>query len=125
MKTITIERTGNFNKLNGFLEKSLELFNIGVLDKYGKKGVKALSEATPEESGKTAGAWHYKILRTTNTASLVWTNDNVVDGANIALLLQYGHATRSGSWVEGIDYINPALLPIFEEMKNDILKELK
>ena len=125
MKTITIERTGNFNKLNGFLEKSLELFNIGVLDKYGKKGVKALSEATPEESGKTAAAWHYKILRTTNSASLVWTNDNVVNGANIALLLQYGHATRSGSWVEGIDYINPALAPVFEQMKEDILKELK
>lgn len=125
MKTITIERTGNFKKLNNFLEKSLELFNIGVLDKYGRMGVKALSEATPEESGKTSSAWSYKIVRTTNSASLVWTNDNVVDGANIALLLQYGHATRSGSWVEGIDYINPALMPVFEQMKEDILKELK
>lgn len=125
MKLVKIERQGDFRKLNSFLERARESFNIGVLDKYGKQGVKALSEATPEESGKTANSWDYKITRQGNSIILSWTNDNVVDGANIALLLQYGHATRSGSWVEGIDYINPALRPIFEEIKSEILKEIQ
>ena len=125
MKLVKIERQGDFRKLNSFLERAREAFNIGVLDKYGKQGVKALSEATPEESGKTANLWNYKITRQGNSIILSWTNDNVVDGANIALLLQYGHATRSGSWVEGIDYINPALRPIFEEIKSEILKEIQ
>lgn len=125
MKLVKVERQGDFRKLNSFLEKAKEAFNIGVLNKYGRAGVRALSEATPEDSGKTAESWSYDIIRTRNSITLVWINDNIVDGANIALLLQYGHATKSGTWVEGIDYINPALKPIFEQMKNDILKELK
>lgn len=125
MKLVKVERQGDFRKLNSFLEKAKEAFNIGVLNKYGRAGVRALSEATPEDSGKTAESWSYDIIRTRNSITLVWKNDNIVDGANIALLLQYGHATKSGTWVEGIDYINPALKPIFEQMKNDILKELK
>ena len=125
MKLITVEKQGDFKKLNSFLEKAQESFNIGVLNKYGRAGVKALKEATPEDSGKTASSWSYDIIREKNTVTLVWKNDNVVDGANIALLLQYGHATKSGTWVEGIDYINPALKPIFEQIKRDILKEYK
>lgn len=125
MKLVKVERQGDFRKLNSFLEKAKEAFNIGILNKYGRAGVRALSEATPEDSGKTAESWSYDIIRTRNSITLVWKNDNIVDGANIALLLQYGHATKSGTWVEGIDYINPALKPIFEQMKNDILKELK
>ena len=125
MKLVKVERQGDFRKLNFFLEKAKEAFNIGILNKYGRAGVRALSEATPEDSGKTAESWSYDIIRTRNSITLVWKNDNIVDGANIALLLQYGHATKSGTWVEGIDYINPALKPIFEQMKNDILKELK
>jgi len=125
MKLVKVERQGDFRKLNSFLEKAKEAFNIGILNKYGRAGVRALSEATPEDSGKTSESWSYDIIRTRNSITLVWANDNIVDGANIALLLQYGHATKSGTWVEGIDYINPALKPIFEQMKNDILKELK
>ena len=125
MKLITVEKQGDFKKLNSFLEKAKESFNIGVLNKYGRAGVKSLKESTPEDSGKTASSWSYDIIREKNTVTLVWKNDNVVDGANIALLLQYGHATKSGTWVEGIDYINPVLKPIFEQIKRDILKEYK
>ena len=125
MKTITIERQGNFKQLNSFLERAIEAFNLGVLNRYGREGVKALSQATPEDSGTTADSWDYKIIREGSTTTLAWTNDNVVNGVNIALILQYGHATKSGTWVEGIDYINPALQPVFEEIKTQILKELK
>ncbi|MBP5598097.1 MAG: HK97 gp10 family phage protein [Pseudobutyrivibrio sp.] len=125
MKTITIERQGNFKQLNSFLERAKEAFNLGVLNRYGREGVKALSQATPEDSGTTADSWDYKIIREGSTTTLAWTNDNVVNGVNIALILQYGHATKSGTWVEGIDYINPALQPVFEEIKTQILKELK
>ena len=125
MKTITIERQGNFKQLNSFLEIAKEAFNLGVLNRYGREGVKALSQATPEDSGTTADSWDYKIIREGSTTTLAWTNDNVVNGVNIALILQYGHATKSGTWVEGIYYINPALQPVFEEIKTQILKELK
>ena len=97
------------------------------LKKYGDKGVKALSDATPKDTGKTASSWRYEIVKEGhNKYRLVFINDNVVnDWANVAILIQYGHATKSGGWVEGIDYINPALDPIFNELSKEIDKELK
>lgn len=97
------------------------------LKKYGDKGVKALSDATPKDTGKTASSWRYEIVKEgRNKYRLVFINDNVVnDWANVAILIQYGHATKSGGWVEGIDYINPALDPIFNELSKEIDKELK
>lgn len=119
---ITFKRSGNFKKLNTFLERSLETFSIGKLNEYGRRGVDALRDATPEASGETANSWSYEIQRSRDRISIVWSNSHRVDGCNIAVILQYGHATRNGSWVEGQDYINPALKPIFEEICRDAWK---
>ena len=108
--------------------KEIEGINYkNFLKKYGDKGIKALSTATPKDTGKTASSWRYEIVKEgRNKYRLVFINDNVVnDWANIAILIQYGHATKSGGWVEGVDYINPALDPIFNELSKEIDKELK
>lgn len=85
------------------------------LEKYGQAGVAALSAATPRDSGETAGAWFYEVIELQGSWSLVWGNNHVEDGRQIAILLQYGHGTRTGGYVEGRDYINPALRPIFDQ----------
>lgn len=121
---IKFKQRGDFHRLNSFLEKSLESVNIGLLNKYGRKGVAALETATPKDSEKTANSWSYEIERTNNSVKLIWSNNHVVNGCNIAVILQYGHATRNGSWVEGVDYINPALRPIFEEISKAAWKEV-
>ena len=122
-ETITIEAKGDFKSLTGLLERTKNFFNIGVLDKYGEKGVEALRKATPSKSLATADAWYYKIKRTGNSAILEFHNSNIQNGYNIALILYTGHATKDGYWVQGVDYINPALKPVFEEMAKDALKE--
>lgn len=114
MITFTIH--GNFQKTERFLERILNLAYLGELDKYGKMGVEALTNATPMDTGNTANSWNYKIVRDSGTTSIVWSNGNIQDGCNIAVLLQYGHTSRDGYWVEGIDYINPALKPVFDEI---------
>ena len=121
---IKFEQKGDFHKLNNWLEKIKGGFNLSKLDKYGKEGVEALSMNTPMSTGKTAESWDYEIERHGDSVTITWTNSNVVDGVNIALLLQYGHATRSGTWVEGIDYIEPALRPIFEKIADEAWKEV-
>lgn len=120
---ITVNSKGDYKKFFGFLEKSKNLFNVGVLDKYGKKGVEALREATPKDSSETANAWSYKIVRTKNSVTLEFHNSNIQNGYNIAMLLYTGHATKSGYWVQGVDYINPALKPVFDELAKNALKE--
>lgn len=120
---IEIKTKGNFKKLNSRLERFKEVFHTGDLDKYGKAGVEALKRATPVDSGETANSWYYKIERTKTSVSISFYNSNIQNGCNIAIILQYGHATKAGSWVEGIDYINPALRPVFNEMANDAWKE--
>ena len=89
--------------------------DIPELEQYGVRGVNALAEATPMDTGVTAASWDYEIIRTDNTARLIWTNSNIVNGVNIAAILQYGHATGNGGYVEAIDYINPALRDLFNE----------
>lgn len=95
-----------------------------ILNKYGKKGVDALSAATPVDTGKTAASWYYEIIQNEDESTIVWKNSNVNKYVNIALILQYGHATRNGGYVTGIDYINPALRPIFEELAEAAWKEV-
>ena len=97
-----------------------------ILKKYGEMGLERLRDATPVDTGKTSESWSYTIEKDkNNNYRLAFSNSNVVDGwANVAILLQYGHATRSGTWVEGRDYINPALRPIFESLANEIWKEV-
>lgn len=123
---ITISQKGDFSKLDSYFEKLKEVVKWGILDKYGRAGVEALSAATPMESGATADSWGYKIERTANTVSIIFTNSNVTkEGTPIAILLQYGHATRNGGYVEGVDFINPAIVPIFEEIANTAWSEVK
>lgn len=125
MRGISIEAKGDFNNITNFLERTKGLIRISTLDKYGKMGVEALKRATPIESGETANSWYYDIVRKKGYASVIWGNTNVVDGCNIALVIQYGHATRNGTWIEGKDYINPALEPVFDDLQKQCLKEVE
>ena len=124
---ITIRQEGDFSKLSSFFEKLKEVVKFGILDKYGRAGVEALSSATPiGETGETANSWYYKISRTETSVSIIFCNSNVTpSGTPIAILLQYGHGTRNGGYVEGVDYINPAIVPIFEEIANEAWREVK
>ena len=121
---ITFQQTGNTNKLTSFLERSREQFKLGILDKYGRLGVEALSAATPKDTTETARSWYYEIVRTSNNrVELMFCNSHFQNGCPIAVILQYGHTTRNGGWVEGRDYINPAIRPIFDNLANDAWKE--
>lgn len=122
---ISFRQKGDFSKLTTFLEKAKEVVNIGDLDKYGKAGVAALSSATPVKTGKTANSWYYKIENKKDMVSITFNNSNVQNGVPIAIILQYGHGTRNGGWVEGRDYINPAIQPIFDEIANKAWEEVK
>ena len=97
---------------------------IDVLRKYGQAGVEALAAATPKDTGETAASWSYEIVQTRNGYSIFWNNSNVNRGVNIALILQYGHGTGTGGYVRGIDYINPAIRPVFDEIANAAWKEV-
>ena len=115
---------GNFKKLDNYFEKLLEGVNVGILNKYGREGVAALKAATPVDTGVTAASWYYEIVRGNGSVSLVFKNCNVVNHVNIAIILQYGHGTRNGGYVQGVDYINPALKPVFDRLAKDAWKEV-
>lgn len=121
---ITFRQKGDFSKLSRYLEKVKEAAKVGVLDKYGQAGVAALSSATPVESGLTAQSWYYEIEHTKSSAVIRFLNSNVNNGVPIAIILQYGHGTGTGGWVEGRDYINPAIQPIFDNIAEDAWKEV-
>ena len=122
---INIRQKGDFKNLSSFLEKTKEKLNLGLLDKYGREGVAALQSATPKDTGKTSESWYYKIERKNGSVSLTFHNSNQNKGVPIAIILQYGHATRNGGYVEGVDYINPALRPIFDKIAEEAWKEVK
>lgn len=121
---ISFKQKGDFSKTEKFLKKSFGRDYIDVLEKYAQQGVAALSAATPIDSGRTAVSWEYEIIQNNSSISIVWKNTNVNKGANIALMLQYGHGTRNGGYVSGRDYINPALQPIFDKMADAAWKEV-
>lgn len=121
---ITFRQKGDFSKLSRYLEKVKEAAKVGVLDKYGQAGVAALSSATPVESGLTAQSWYYEIEHIKSSAVIRFLNSNVNKGVPIAIILQYGHGTGTGGWVEGRDYINPAIQPIFDNIAEDAWKEV-
>ena len=121
---ISFSSKGDFSKTIKFLNKVKNVKINNILSKYGKIGVNALSQATPKDSGVTSRSWNYKIEVNDNNASIVWYNTNVVKGVNIAVILQYGHGTRNGGWVEGRDYINPAMKPIFDKIADQVWKEV-
>lgn len=119
-----ITHKGDFKKTEKFLKKSLGRDYLTILNKYGQQGVSALSASTPVDTGLTASSWSYEIIQNADGISVVWTNSNVNKYVNIAIILQYGHGTRNGGWVEGRDYINPALQPIFDKMAEAAWKEV-
>ena len=121
---ITFTQKGDFSKLDGFMNRLKGLSKNSDLDRYGQRGVDALSAATPYDTGNTAGSWYYKINRENGILSLEFCNSNVNKGVPIAIVLQYGHGTGTGGWVEGRDYINPAIQPVFDEMLNELWKEV-
>lgn len=121
---IKFTHKGDFSKTSRFLEKAKNAGKAYNLDKYGRAGVVALSSATPVDSGLTARSWYYEIERQNGRISINFCNSNVNEGVPIAIILQLGHGTGTGGWVEGRDYINPAIQPIFDEIVNNAWKEV-
>jgi len=125
MATVRLTAKGDFSKTFKFLEGARKLVHVPtILEQYGQRGVDALSAATPVDSGKTASSWYYEVRESKDMYQLVFSNSNVNKGVPIAIILQYGHGTRNGGYVEGIDYINPALQPIFDELAKKVWKEV-
>ena len=121
---ISFRQKGDFSKLTNFLERAKEAAKLGNLDKYGREGVAALASATPMDSGLTANSWYYKIENKNGSATISFYNSNIQNGVPIAIILQYGHGTRTGGWVEGRDYINPAIQPIFDQIVENAWREV-
>ena len=121
---INFRQKGDFSKTMKFLEKAKSVVKLSDLDKYGKEGVAALASATPVDSGLTANSWYYKIDRTKESATITFYNSNIQNGVPIAIILQYGHGTRNGGWVQGRDYINPAIQPVFDKIADQAWKEV-
>lgn len=115
-KIIVFKQKGNFKKTRKFLKRCSNLQLDDLLDQYGKEGVEALARAAPKDTGKTAASWSYAVHKSDGRITITWSNSNIVDGVPIAVILQYGHGTRNGGYVEGVDYINPAMRPIFERI---------
>lgn len=116
---------GNYAKLTSFFERAKSGLHISTLDKYGRAGVNALSSVTPRDTGLTAESWSYEIDEIKKgIVKISFHNSNIQNGTNIAIILQYGHVTSNGGWVEGRDYINPAIQPVFDELANSAWKEV-
>ena len=121
---ISFRQKGDFSKLTRFLERAKNLVHLSDLDRYGREGVAALASATPVDTGKTAASWYYDIKINKESASITFDNSNIQNGVPIAIILQYGHGTRNGGWVEGRDYINPVIKPIFDKIAEEAWKEV-
>ena len=123
-KVISVTQTGNYRRTTRLLHNLVGIHYASKLARYGQRGVEALSGATPIDSGNTAGHWSYEIVEEPGRTTIWWKNSHVNKGVNIAVILQYGHGTRNGGYVQGIDYINPAIRPIFDEIANVAWKEV-
>jgi hypothetical protein len=121
---ITIRHRGSLSKTTRFLERAKHAVRLADLDKYGREGVAALASATPVESGLTASSWNYEVSYSKSGARITFNNTNIQNGVPIAIILQYGHGTGTGGWVEGRDYINPAIQPIFDRLVDDAWREV-
>ncbi len=121
---IRFSHKGDFSKLTRFLERVKEAVKLGELDKFGREGVAALASATPVDSGLTASSWYYEIENRSGSIKITFYNSNIQNGVPIAIILQYGHGTRNGGWVQGRDYINPAIQPIFDKIADHAWKEV-
>lgn len=127
---ITFKQKGDFKRTKSYLNHAEQASSFTshkayfILDHYGQEGVKALQAATPIDTGKTASSWSYSIQRYKGKTKLCFHNTNIQNGVKIAVILQYGHATKGGIWIDGRDYINPALVPIFEKIASSVWEEV-
>lgn len=121
---ITFRQKGDFSKLTRYLERAKEAVHLSCLDKYGREGVNALSSATPVDSGETASCWYYEISHNGGSSTITFSNSNVNQGVPIAIILQYGHGTGTGGYVQGRDYINPAIQPVFDALAKEAWEEV-
>lgn len=123
---ISFKQKGNFNKVETFFKRNLVLNYMSILETHAKEGVNALRIATPIDSGQTADSWYYKIERYLDSKTIViyWLNSHVIDKVPLAILIQYGHGTKNGGYIQGIDFVNPTMKPIFERIMNDVWKEV-
>lgn len=123
---VSVNSKGAFKNTERFLNKLSRKPFFDNLDRYAKEGVAALSKATPVDSAETSTSWDYQIKRSRGSVSIIWTNSHMtVDGEPVAILLQYGHATGTGGYVQGRDFINPAMKPVFEKIAANVRKEVK
>lgn len=123
--SISFSSTKDFKNTEKLLKKILSGSLYGRLEQYGKRGVAALEAATPVETSATANSWTYKVIKSKSNPGIAWYNTNENDDVSIALLIQYGHGTGTGGYVQGIDYINPAMRPVFDSILEDIIREVK
>ena len=121
---ITFKQKGDFSKLTSYLERVKKGVKLSTLDKYGREGVAALTAATPVDSGLTANSWYYEIESNNGSAKISFHNSNIQNGCPIAIILQLGHGTGTGGWVQGRDYINPAIQPIFDKIAETAWREV-
>ena len=121
---ISFNHKGDFSKFTKFLERAKSAAHISSLDKFGQQGVSALAAATPVETGQPANSWYYQVENSKGSAKITFLNSNIKNGVPIAIILQYGHGTRNGGWVQGRDYINPAIQPLFDQIANEAWREV-
>lgn len=121
---ISFRHKGDFSKFSKYLAGAKKVPSVGLLDKYGKEGVAALASATPVRTGKTASSWTYEIEHSDGSSVIRFNNTHINKGVPIAIILQYGHGTGTGGWVEGRDYINPAARPVFDRLVNEAWREV-
>lgn len=121
---ISFRHKGDFSKVNRYLVNAKKAVKIGDLERFGKEGVAALASATPVDTGLTASSWYYEIERENGSTVIRFNNSNIQNGVPIAIILQYGHGTNNGGWVQGRDYINPSIQPIFDKIAKDAWKEV-
>lgn len=121
---ISFKQKGDFSKLNRYLVQAKKSVKMYDLDRFGREGVAALASATPVDTGLTASSWYYEIQRKDGSVTISFNNSNIQNGVPIAIILQYGHATRNGGWVQGRDYINPTIQPLFDKIAEQAWKEV-
>lgn len=122
--TFSLETSGTWQNTESWLKRMSKTDIYKTLDKYGKMGVDALAKATPKESGETAGSWSFRTKISGRNAKIEWLNTHINQGVNIAVILQYGHGTGTGGYVQGRDYINPAIRPVFDQITESVWKEV-
>lgn len=121
---ITLSSKGDWSRSFDFLENASDVQIQNILERFGARGVDALASATPKRTGLTAASWSYQVSKTGAGWEVTWSNSNTNRGVNIAYLIQMGHGTGTGGYVQGIDYINPAIKPVFDEIADEALREV-